>query len=75
MLGCALHSGLHNKVACFLVQHGVVCCLTTAALLIQAVVISIVLSFNLLGNLIHALKRPSESKNHVKGNKKLNLNH
>ena len=29
MLGRALHSGLHNKVACVLVQHGVVCCFST----------------------------------------------
>ena len=29
MLGPALHSGLHNKVACVLVQHGVVYCFST----------------------------------------------
>ena len=29
MLGCALYSGLHNKVTCVRVQHGVVCCLST----------------------------------------------
>ena len=29
MLGRALHSGLHNKVACVLVQHAVVCCFST----------------------------------------------
>ena len=32
MLGRALHSGLHNKVASVLVQHGVVCCFITEIL-------------------------------------------
>ena len=40
MLGRALHSGLHNKVACVLVQHGVVCCFSTLFWCLQVAIVN-----------------------------------
>ena len=45
MLGRALHSGLHNKVGCVLVQHGVVCCFSTISCLYAVLIAKIVLSY------------------------------